>query len=158
MTELLKYKGYQGTVEPDLESNILCGKVLFIKSLLVYEANTVLELKERFEQLIDWYLEDCKAEGVEPEKPCSGTFNIRISPEAHRQLQLFSVQDGISLNEEVKNILDIYIENRKSCNEYDPLVKQNSSVIVSIQPKSEEVECRYYTPEFTRVTDDAKEC
>lgn len=158
MTELLKYKGYQGTIEPDLESNILCGKVLFIKSLLIYEANTIAELKERFEQLIDEYLEDCKAEGIEPDKPCSGTFNIRISPEAHRQLQVFSAQDGVCLNEEIKTILNKYIENRNLCKEPNSLARQNSSVIVSLQSMPERSEDCIFEPEFTRVTDEAKEC
>lgn len=156
MTELLKYKGYQGTVEPDLESNILCGKVLFIRSLLVYEANTVPELRERFEQLIDEYLEDCKADGIEPEKPCSGTFNIRISPESHRQLQAFAAQDGVCLNEEVKTILNGYIENRNSRQCPGSFVGQNSSIIVSLH--EENSEDSIYEPEFTRVQDEAKEC
>ncbi len=154
MTDLLKYKGYQGTVEPDLESNILCGKVLFIKSLLVYEANTIQELKERFEQLIDEYLEDCKAEGIEPDKPCSGTFNIRISPETHRQLTILAIRNGRCLNEEVKVALEEHVSNHGK-DEHYPLERiAHFDGDVSLADER----CEVFTPQFTKVGEEVKEC
>lgn len=154
MTQLLKYKGYQGTVEPDLESNILCGKVLFIRSLLVYEANTLPELRERFKQLIDEYLEDCKAEGIEPDKPCSGTFNIRISPETHRQLTILSIRNGRCLNEEVKVALEEHVSNHVKDERY-PLEKiAHIDGDVSLADER----CEVFTPYFTKVGEEVKEC
>lgn len=46
---------------------MLCGKVLGIRSLLLYEGNSVQGLKEDFEGLIDEYLAECEELGVEPE-------------------------------------------------------------------------------------------
>ncbi|MGI0119631.1 type II toxin-antitoxin system HicB family antitoxin [Zooshikella sp. RANM57] len=71
----LSYKGYHGSVEISTEDNILFGKVLFISPLVNYEGETVKELQEAFKEAVDDYLEDCKAQGVEPEKPCKGSFN-----------------------------------------------------------------------------------
>ena len=34
----LKYKGYLGTIEPDLETGELFGKLAFIRDLITYEA------------------------------------------------------------------------------------------------------------------------
>lgn len=61
MAQLFKYKGYLGTAEIDLDSKILCGKVLYIRSLLIYEANTIRELESSFKRVVDGYLEGCKA-------------------------------------------------------------------------------------------------
>ena len=41
MTSTLNYKGYTGTIEIDTDSERLCGQVLFIRSLIVYEADTL---------------------------------------------------------------------------------------------------------------------
>ena len=36
MTSTLKYKGYTGTIEIDTDADRLCGRVLFIRGLIVY--------------------------------------------------------------------------------------------------------------------------
>lgn len=41
MTPTLKYKGYTGTIEIDADSEHLCGQVLFLRGLIVYEADTL---------------------------------------------------------------------------------------------------------------------
>ena len=78
MTSTLKYKGYTGTIEIDTDSECLCGQVLFIRGLIVYEADTLPELRQNFESAVDTYLASCAADGTSPEKPASGTFNVRI--------------------------------------------------------------------------------
>lgn len=70
MTGLLNYKGYSGSVEYSEQDDCLFGKVLYVKSLLAYDGASVEELREQFHQVIDDYLEDCKIDGIEPEKPC----------------------------------------------------------------------------------------
>ena len=82
--DYLEYKGYKCSLEYSKEDNCLFGKVLGMsKNLIVYEGNTVDELRQDFEAGIDSYLEGCLADGVEPRKPYTGTLNIRISPEMH---------------------------------------------------------------------------
>lgn len=80
----LQYKGYLGTIEPQLEDGTLFGKLAFIRDLVTYEANTLTELQREFEASVDLYLADCKELGRTPQVPLKGTFNIRISPELHR--------------------------------------------------------------------------
>jgi predicted HicB family RNase H-like nuclease len=38
--EMLKYKGYTGHIEVDLESNLLHGRVLNIKDVITFEGAT----------------------------------------------------------------------------------------------------------------------
>ena len=43
---VLKYKNYQGSIEYDEESETLHGKVLHVRDLITYEAETAKELEE----------------------------------------------------------------------------------------------------------------
>jgi predicted HicB family RNase H-like nuclease len=80
----LKHKGYLGTIEPDLETGLLFGKVAFIRDLVTYEANDLTTLEQEFRVSVDGYLEDCAELGKEPDQPLKGSFNVRIGAELHR--------------------------------------------------------------------------
>lgn len=69
MSNLLSYKKYNGTVEYSKEDGCLFGKVIGIRSLLSYEGNSLQELVQDFQNVIDDYLLDCKERNVEPEQP-----------------------------------------------------------------------------------------
>ncbi|MGJ8515070.1 type II toxin-antitoxin system HicB family antitoxin [Carnimonas bestiolae] len=100
-SKVLKYKGYQGSVEVSLDDGIMFGKVLHITDLVSYEGSTVSELKQAFESQLDAYLEFCQEEGIDPDKPYSGTFNVRVPPEIHEAAAKASSREGISLNDYV---------------------------------------------------------
>ena len=106
MTKLLKHKGYQGTVEVDFENNRLTGKVLHIKSLITYCGDTPESLQASFEEEVDDYIADCAALGVEPEKPFSGTFQLRTTPEVHKKLTIRAAENGVTFNKLVTEILE----------------------------------------------------
>ncbi|MBR9908042.1 MAG: type II toxin-antitoxin system HicB family antitoxin [Gammaproteobacteria bacterium] len=105
MQKSLKHKGYQGTVEVDFKKGVLFGKVLFINSLITYAGATPAELQRSFTQEVDDYICDCAALGVEPEKPFSGTFQIRCSPSLHKELTAQAFNAGISFNKYVVSVL-----------------------------------------------------
>ena len=60
--DYLEYKGYKGSIEYSKEDDCLFGKVqgLGKNVLILYEGNTVDELRKDFEGGIDSYLEGCK--------------------------------------------------------------------------------------------------
>lgn len=105
MSNLLSYKNYNGTVEYSKEDSCLFGKVIGIKSLLSYEGDSVKELEQDFQNVIDEYLTDCKERNVEPEQPYKGTFNVRISPELHRNIAVYAIEHGKSLNAVVEEAI-----------------------------------------------------
>lgn len=105
--DYLEYKGYKGSVEYNKIDNCLFGKVLGMsKDLILYEGNTVDELRTDFEAGIDSYLAGCLADGVEPRKPYSGTLNIRISPEVHSKIAMLAQETGITINAYIKQALE----------------------------------------------------
>ncbi|MBU3918047.1 type II toxin-antitoxin system HicB family antitoxin [bacterium] len=106
MENVLKYKGYVGTVEYSTPDEILFGRVLGIKDSISYEGKTVVDLKEDFQNGIDHYMEVCEKTGKEPEKPFSGKFVVRIPPNVHRDIALKAKKENISINTFVTKVLN----------------------------------------------------
>ena len=105
MSNTMEYKGYVGSVEFSEEDCIFFGKVMGIRALLSYEGSTARELVADFHGAVDDYLAMCEAEGKEPEKAFKGRFNVRISPELHKQLVVRATAQQMSLNSYVEQAL-----------------------------------------------------
>ena len=85
---------------------LFCGKVEGLKKdTILFEGNSVKELKEDFENAIDSYLELCKKRNEEPEKQYKGSFNVRIKPELHREAAIVAKRNNISLNQLVERAI-----------------------------------------------------
>lgn len=98
--DFLEYKGYKGSVEYSKEDDCLFGKVQGLsKDLIVYEGQTLDELRKDFENGIDSYLEGCKADGLAPAKPYSGKLNLRMSSELHSRVAAFVSMTGTTIND-----------------------------------------------------------
>ena len=98
MNELLEYKGYKGTVRFDADAGILHGEVLHLRDVVTFHGETVEEIAQAFRDSVDDYLDFCEERGEEPDKPYSGRFVLRVSPELHRKLALEAANQGASLN------------------------------------------------------------
>ncbi len=105
MNNTFEYKGYIGSIEFSEEDALFFGKVMGIRSLISYEGKNANELISDFHSAVDDYLAVCEAEGREPEKAYKGSFNIRISPELHKQLVVCATSRQMSLNSFVENAL-----------------------------------------------------
>ena len=105
MNNTIEYKGYIGSVEFSEEDSLFYGKVMGIRSLISYQGENATELISDFHEAIDDYLALCEEEGIEPEKAYKGSFNIRISPELHKQLVVCATSHQMSLNSFVEEAL-----------------------------------------------------
>jgi len=112
MKNLLEYKGYYGSVEYSGEDDILFGKVLGINSLISYEGDSIKSLKSDFEGAVDDYLTLCQEQNMEPEKTYKGSFNIRIAPELHKKLAIYSFANNHSLNATVEEAIAEYLADK----------------------------------------------
>jgi len=97
----IKYNGYCGSIVIDLDDGIMHGKILHIRDLVTFEAESVDKLKEEFKAAVDDYLETCAELGKDPDKPYTGSFNVRIGPEFHRELAILAANQGKKLNQVV---------------------------------------------------------
>ena len=98
MNNTMEYKGYVGSVEFSEEDALFYGKVLGIRALISYEGTNAAELVADFHGAVDDYLELCAQSGTEPEKAYKGSFNVRISPELHKQAVVAAMAHNMSLN------------------------------------------------------------
>ena len=109
MKNTMEYKGYIGSVEFSEADGIFFGKVMGIRSLISYEGTNAKELVDDFHGAVDDYLELCKEQGKVPEKAYKGSFNVRISPELHRQAALCAAAHQMTLNSFVENAMRKFI-------------------------------------------------
>ena len=103
MNNTMEYKGYLGSVEFSEEDALFYGKVLGIRALVSYEGNNAQELIAGFHGAVDDYLELCAQQGKEPERAYKGSFNVRISPELHKQAVIAAMSHNMTLNSFVES-------------------------------------------------------
>lgn len=145
MSDDLEYKGYKGSVEFSSEDRLLFGKVLFIDSLIMYHAKDVDELETNFRQAIDDYINHCERNGKSPNKPFSGTFNVRIGAARHRSLAQIAYRSRTSINEVVSRAIDCFLDT------------EGAPVIVNNHSHHHETVLKVVTHEQTVVTQMATE-
>lgn len=105
MKNMMRYKGHFGSIEFDENEPVFYGKLMFIRSLVSYEAENAKELIEAFHNAVDDYLETCKETNVEPEKSFKGSLNVRIGQDLHEQIAIAANEKNMSLNEFIKTTL-----------------------------------------------------
>lgn len=99
MKNFLEYKDYRARVEYDYENKTLFGVVDGVRDLVTFEAESAQDIEKEFRTAVDDYLNFCEEVGKEPEKSFKGTFNVRVTPELHRDISRAAFQRGISLNQ-----------------------------------------------------------
>ena len=101
----LKYKGYIGSVAYSEPDKVFFGKIEGIDGLVNYEGESVKELTDAFHEAVEDYLIFCEEHNCKPEKSYTGTFNVRIAPDTHRDIANLAAEAGISINAFVKKAL-----------------------------------------------------
>ena len=109
MTNLMEYRGYYGSVNFDESDEVFYGKLEFIRDLVTYEATDAKNLIKSFHEAVDDYLSDCASLDRTPNTPFKGTFNVRVTPELHKEASLYAAVSGESLNNVVKRALRQFI-------------------------------------------------
>ncbi len=95
---MMTYKGYIARVDFDDEARIFHGEVIGIRDVVTFQGSTVEEIEKAFNESIDDYLDYCKTRNEEPDKPFSGKFVVRVSPEIHRKVYMAAKKSGQSIN------------------------------------------------------------
>ena len=109
---MLEYKGYIGSIEYNKTDNYLHGQVLGLnrKICIIYEGNTSAELYNDFKAGIDHYLDDCKEEGIQPEKAYNGMLNVKLPSDTHFKVVMYAQNYGTSINAFVSDLIEKRLE------------------------------------------------
>lgn len=103
---MIEYKGYRAKVEFDDDAEIFHGEVVDTKDVITFQGKSVREIKKEFKDSVDDYLDFCEARGEEPDKPFSGKFVVRLSPDLHKKIHQESCIANQSLNKWVSQALE----------------------------------------------------
>ena len=103
---MMEYKGYLGDVIFDSEAHIFHGEIINTRDVITFQGKSVDELEKAFQDSVDDYLDWCKEDGIEPEKPYSGRFNLRLSPVLHREIAITARKMKISINKFVEKAVE----------------------------------------------------
>ncbi|MDI6760686.1 MAG: type II toxin-antitoxin system HicB family antitoxin [Candidatus Brocadiaceae bacterium] len=106
MKDVLKYKGFIGSVHFNAEDKTFYGRIEGVSDLVTFEGNTVEELEKAFHGAVEDYVMLCKRVKKEPLRSCKGSFNVRIPPEIHRKAVKQAALLGMSLNQFVQNAIE----------------------------------------------------
>lgn len=82
---VLKYKDYVGSVEYSAADERFFGKIIGLPDLATFEGDSAASLKKAFAEAADDYLAVCQETGKSLQRTYEGPFNVRISPELHRE-------------------------------------------------------------------------
>lgn len=105
--DYLEYKGYRGSIEYSLADKCFVGQVqgLGKKVLILYEGNTIDELRKDFEEAVDFYLESCRERHVAPEIPSYTKVNLRMPSELHARIAAYAAGADITINEFINRLV-----------------------------------------------------
>ena len=81
---MMEYKGYLGKV--DIDGEELYGTVVNLhRDHVDFRGRTIDEVRQALHDSVDFYLDGCRQDGEEPERPSSGMSSWRpgVSPHAH---------------------------------------------------------------------------
>ena len=93
-------------IEYDEVNNIFTGMVINTRTVITFSGTSVKELEKEFKNSVEDYLEWCKEDGIAPEKPYSGKFNVRLTPQLHQEAAVKAGKMGISLNRFVERAIE----------------------------------------------------
>jgi predicted HicB family RNase H-like nuclease len=111
---ILEYRGYIAELSFDMDDNIIVGRVINTTDTISFHGQCLEEVKQAFHDVLDAYLDACDSENIEPSRPYSGKFNLRIDPQLHKELSTHAALEGKSLNELVTSLLETAIHHNHS--------------------------------------------
>ncbi len=111
--DILKYRGYEAKIRYSAEDEGLVGEILYINDVIHFFGKNHQEVLLAFHEAVDSYLALCEERGEAPNRPFKGSFNIRISPELHKELIRKADHLNVSLNQMVASALEQFISHGK---------------------------------------------
>lgn len=73
-------------MEFDEDDRVFHGRMVGIRGVVNYEADTAEGLLQAFRDSVDDYLDDCAERGEDPPKPFSGNLSLRMGADLHKSV------------------------------------------------------------------------
>ena len=106
---MISHKGYNGYFEYDDSAELFHGQVIGIRDVVTFQGRSIDELKHALKDSIEDYLELCKLENKVPDKPYSGKFSLRLTPELHSRIAQSAKLTKKSINNWVTDAVETFL-------------------------------------------------
>jgi predicted HicB family RNase H-like nuclease len=103
---MMNYKGFSARIEYSDEDGCFIGRVAGIQDVIGFHGQSVAKLRAAFKEAIDDYLETCARVAKQPNKPYSGQFRLRLSPDLHARVAIAAESKGKSLNTLITDLIE----------------------------------------------------
>lgn len=103
---MMTYKGFSARIEYSTEDDCFTGRVAGIQDVISFHGQSVTKLRAAFKEAVDDYLETCARVGKQPDKPYSGQFRLRLSPDLHARVVRKAESKGKSLNTWISDLIE----------------------------------------------------
>jgi predicted HicB family RNase H-like nuclease len=99
MKNVMTINGYQAVVSYDPEIEMFRGEFVGLNGGADFYAKDTDGLKREGTTSLQVFLDACAEDGVEPTKPFSGKFVLRLDPKTHEAATIAALAEGKSLNQ-----------------------------------------------------------
>ena len=106
MATKMKHGNYVATIDYDADLGKFFGEVINISDVVTFYGSSVAELRREFARSINAHLAYCKKKGIQPSRPFSGRFNVRLPPESHAVVSAAAAVSGKTMNVWVSETLE----------------------------------------------------
>lgn len=103
---MMNYKGFSARIEYSDDDDCFVGRVAGIQDVIGFHGQSVSKLRAAFKEAIDDYLETCERLGKQPNRPYSGQFRLRISPDLHARVAIAAESKGKSINTLIADLIE----------------------------------------------------
>lgn len=110
----MAYKGFTARIEYDGEDEVFVGRLLGLRAIVSFHADTVAKLKREMRVAVDEYVASCERRGEVPERPLSGNVPLRMPPEVHGRAAILAEASGKSLNQLINDLLTEVLANSRA--------------------------------------------
>ena len=106
----LQYQDYIAHISYDPDIDRFMGRVINARDSITFYGKSTAELRREFKRSVDDYLAYCREEALEPARPYSGQFRLRLSAELHARLSTLAAVNNESLNSLIVKTLADHVE------------------------------------------------
>jgi len=118
MDNILIYKGFVASIKFDKKREVFTCCIEHAADDISFDFSTAKGISDRFEKVVDDYIEKCVLKGKNPNKTFKGSLNIRIDKGLHYDAYRCALSRGISLNSLIKTALGKEVSEIKKLNEW----------------------------------------
>ena len=107
---ILQYRDYIARIAYDPDMDRFMGRVINARDSITFYGKSTAELRREFKRSVADYLAYCREQGLEPARPFSGQFRLRLPAELHARLSTLAAVNNESLNSLIVKTLADHVE------------------------------------------------